>query len=148
MTIGISVKELIELIGHDGSAEVFPELAPPMCYAGFDIQEIIDAALTLGWAVTPIEARPRVTPDGPHVRDLFPEDKIVPRMLRYFDNYSGIVTGERLNRRWWHVVAWDHNHRLWFDPSGPVLPFDQPPIHVATFWIFQRTGPPLGADGL
>jgi hypothetical protein len=134
----VPLETLISTIGHDGSAVVFPELPVPMRYAGFDMQEIVDAALANGWSMTHVEARPRVTPDGSHVRDLFPEDKIQPRMMRYFDNYSGIAIGMRTSGQWWHSVAWDHIHRLWFDPSGPVLPFNMCPIHVASFWIFQR----------
>ena len=140
MVMDVSVESLIAYIGHDGSEIVFPDLPGPACRAGFDIQEIIDAAWSMGWSVTPIEARPRVTPDGTHVRDLFSENKIALRMKHYFKDNNGVVVGERLfgERRWWHAIAWDHVTRMWYDPRGPILPFETPPIAIATFWIFSK----------
>lgn len=138
MAMDITVPDIISLIGHDGSEVIYPDLPEPMCRAGFDIQEIIDVALQMGWSVTPIEACPSVTPDGKNIRDLFSEDKIKTRMNKYFDGFSGIVSGQRLDQKWWHLVAWDHKSQMWLDPSGPQLIRDQPPIKVAVFWIFIR----------
>jgi len=138
IVMDMAVSDLISEIGHDGSAIVFPELPAPICRAGFDIQEIIDVALRHGWYMVPIEARPIVTNDGVHTRSLFAEDKISPRMERYFSLYSGVVMGERkFGRKWWHTCAWDHVTQLWYDPSGPILPYGSPPIDIRTFWIFR-----------
>jgi hypothetical protein len=139
MVMGIPIDEIIRKIGHDGSKIVFPELIFPLCHAGFDIQEIIDVAFQHGWSVTGVESRPHLTPDGEHTRELYTPEQVEERMSRYFDNYSGLVAGLRHDGRWYHNVAWDHESQQWFDPSGPVLPRETPPIKIAVFHIFQKT---------
>lgn len=136
MVMDEPVQDLIMRIGHDGGEIVFPDLPEPVCRAGFAIQEIIDAALKMGWSVTPIEAMPQCTPDGKNIRAVFPEIK--GRMDDYFKRYSGLVEGERLDGKYWHNVAWDHERQLWLDPSGPQLPKERPPVKVAAFWIFMK----------
>lgn len=138
MVMDEPVQDLIARIGHDGGEIVFPNLPEPMCRAGFASQEIIDASLRAGWSMTPIEARPQCTPNGPDVRDVFSEDKIKERMDGYFTKYSGLVEGERLDGRYWHNVAWDSEKQLWLDPSGPVLRRMDPPIKIAKFWVFMK----------
>jgi hypothetical protein len=136
MVLGVPIEDVIKKISHDGSAIVFEDARYP--WAGFDVQEIIDVAVKYyGFAVTPIESCPQVTPDGTHIRDLWTdEEKIKERMQWYFDHFSGIVYGERFNGGNWHVVAWDHKGRMWHDPSGPIT--EKPPIKIATFYVFQK----------
>lgn len=134
MVMNIPIHDLISLIGHDGSEIMFPDLPEPVCRAGFTIQEIVDAALKMGWSMTPIEAMPQCTPNGKNIRDVFPETK--ERMDHYFAKYSGLVEGERLDGKYWHNVAWDHEEQLWHDPSGPIT--KKPTIKVATFWVFMK----------
>jgi hypothetical protein len=144
MVMDEPVHDLIARIGHDGGEVVFPHLSEPMCRAGFASQEIIDAALAAGWSMTPIEAKPQCTPNGPDVRDVFPESKIKERMDDYFKRYSGLVAGERIDGRYWHNVAWDCEKQLWLDPSGPILPRERSPIKVAEFWVFMKNEHHLG----
>lgn len=138
MIMDVPIADVIERIGHDGSEIVFPDLPFPGCYAGFDIQEIIDVALHFGWSVTGVESRPHVTNDGKQTRELFSEEKVVARMGKYFDLFSGVVVGKSAGR-WWHNVAWDHESQTWYDPAGPILPRENPPIKIAVFHIFQKT---------
>lgn len=136
MVMDEPVQDLIMRIGHDGSEIVFPDLPEPMCRAGFASQEIVDAALAAGWSMTPIEAKPQCTPNGPDVRDVFPKFK--ERMDDYFKRYSGLVEGERYDGRYWHNVAWDCERQVWLDPAGPTLPKERPPIKVAKLWVFMK----------
>lgn len=138
MVMDEPVQDLITRIGHDGSAIVFPDLAEPVCRAGFPMPEIIEAALRAGWSMTPVEACPVATPNGDDSRDVFPESKIKERMDYYFKRYNGLVAGERLDGRYWHNVAWCCEKQVWLDPSGPTLPKETPPIKIATFWVFMK----------
>lgn len=134
MVTGVSLHDLISSFGHDGSEIVFPNLQEPMCRAGFTIPEIIKVALKLGWSVTPIDEMPQVTPDGIHIRNVFYKG----HLEIYFNNYSGIVAGPRIDAKWWHDVAWDHKSQLWLDPSGPQLPRNKCPVKIEVFYIFSK----------
>jgi hypothetical protein len=96
MVMEVELSELIESIGHDGSEKVFPDLKPPMCYAGFDISEIIDDAMRRGWSVTLVETMPTCTPDGENVRDVYPESKIKERVDWYLTRFDGIAACDRV----------------------------------------------------
>lgn len=148
MVMDVEIQELIDGIGHDGSEIVFPDLREPMCRAGFDIQEIIDFALNCGWSITPIETIPVVTSDGVQTRELFEREKAHARVEGYLKRYNGVVYGQRWDQNWWHVVAWDSERELWLDPSGPVLPKKQPPIKIATFYVFMKNEHKIGQSFL
>jgi len=62
MALGVSVDELLEVIGHDGSEVTHPQLDAPACYRGFHPQEMIEAALRRGRATTMIEKVPCALP--------------------------------------------------------------------------------------
>ena len=134
MVMDVTAQDLISLIGHNGGEVVFPDLPEPTCRAGFAMQEIIEAALKMGWSMTPIEAMPTCTPNGKDIRDVFPRTE--ERIVSHFKRYSGLVEGERIDGKYWHNVAWDHEAQLWYDPSGPVT--KKPTIKIATFWVFMK----------
>jgi hypothetical protein len=139
MVMDIPVVELIDKIGHDGGDIIFPDNEPPNCYRGFDISEIIDAAMKFGYAMTPIHAIPVATPNGLDTYDVFPEDKIKPRMDYYLDRFNGIAYGIRINSKHYHVIAWDKEERQWHDPSGGIWQRDKPTIDLSTLWVFQKS---------
>lgn len=116
MVTGKSLEELIELIGHDGSEIIHPELNPPGNRKGFHMQEIIDACLELGWAIVPIEAIPAQTATGVDCYTL--ESKRFKnhedRFLHHLLGSKGILLGA--TKGYWHAVAW--NGKKIFDPRG------------------------------
>ena len=118
IALGVSVREVIERIGHDGSEVAFPGLPEPERRRGFHIQECIDVAIALGVSVTPIEAFPRHSPtvgmDPIVIR--FPEGNEA-RFRRTIETTRGVLTGRGLRSR--HAVAYDH--RLIIDPNGQTL---------------------------
>jgi len=143
MVMGITIQELVDEIGHDGSNKVFPDLPEPMCFAGFDISEIVDAAFDLGWSMTPINTIPTCTPDGENIRDVYPESKIMDRVNHYLDHFDAIGMGQRYGGNNWHTIAWSKDEQRWHDPSGPILQKDKPPIQLATLWVFSKLENPL-----
>ena len=56
--LGLTLDEMLQQIGHDGSEVVFEGLPDPECRRAFHPQEMIDVCESHGYAVTPIEARP------------------------------------------------------------------------------------------
>ncbi len=102
MALGISYNQLIKEIGHDGQAIIFPDLPDPGCRQGFHIQEIIDVAIDLGVAVTPIEALPFSTPDG---QKTFGVNFKIKRFQNHLKNARGVITG--MKKKWRHAVFWD-----------------------------------------
>jgi len=65
MALGIPAKELLEEVGDDWRTLAFSGLPTPYCWRGIHIQEMIPIALNRGYAVTPIELIPQVSPPMP-----------------------------------------------------------------------------------
>ncbi len=102
MALGITYNALVNRIGHDGQAIIFPDLPDPGKRQGFHIQEIIDVALDMGFAVTPIEALPYSTPDG---QKTFGVNFKIKRFQNHLKNSRGVITG--MKKIWRHAVYWD-----------------------------------------
>lgn len=137
MVLGTTVQELEEIIGHDGSEIINPELKPPGDRKGFHMQEIIDAANNLGYAVTVIDARPIQTATGRDKFEInFPNFKSAEdRFRHYLDNNIGILCGIAPSG-YWHGVAWDGKNV--YDPQGRVYSLSDIKIKVQLFWVFSR----------
>lgn len=134
MVLNVDIKTLFEVIGHDGSAVVLPLLPEPARRRGYHFQEIIDCALKLDYAVTPIEALPYSTPDG---KSEYPIDFQIDnkeRLFNYMRNSRGILAG--LGRQWRHAMAWDGKHI--YDPRGYVYSLCDCKIIIDTFWMFNK----------
>ncbi len=102
MALGLEYKELIKRIGHDGREIIFPELPEPGKRRAHHLQEIIDVAIDMGIAVTPIEALPYSTPDGIKV---FGINFKIKRFRNHLIGCRGIITG--MKKTWRHAVYWD-----------------------------------------
>jgi hypothetical protein len=89
MALDLSVGEMLERIGHDGSNIMWPDLPEPRCRRGFHTQECIRVALLLGKSVTPVEYEARLAPG-----DVEP---LVVYQREYFhkllNTSLGVVTG-------------------------------------------------------
>lgn len=135
MVLDIDFDEVIEMIGHDGSEKINPQLRSPGCYKGFHMQELIEVALGYNYAVTPIEAMPVQTALGDDEYDVeikryeSSEDRLQYHLIRS----KGILIG-KLNK-YWHAVAW--NSSKIYDPRGQTYPYSDCKINVATFWSFN-----------
>jgi len=135
MVLKIDFDDVIKMIDHDGSEKINPELRSPGCYKGFHMQELIEVALELGYAVTPIEAMPVQTALG--------DDEYDVKIKKYYSSENrlqhhlilgrGILMG-KLNR-YWHAVAW--NGSKIYDPRGQIYNYDDCKINIATFWRFD-----------
>lgn len=129
MVLGIPVKKLIDMIGHDGSTKLYAER--PQQEGGFHEQECIEAAQKLGFACTPIEIVPQMVLAGctvsrpvwfpPYTQLLATsEETNLRRFYRHLQKSRGVLTGlkNRINStvKIGHAVAWGHNEI--YDPQG------------------------------
>jgi hypothetical protein len=125
MAMDMSLESLLEQIGHDGSAIVFPWLTEPKCRRGFHIQEMIHVATLRGLSVTPYEIVPaiasadatsqiKVLIDGSHEKRLATFNSIV-------NTNRGVITGQGLSCQ--HAVAFDCG-RI-YDPEGREYQYTQ-----------------------
>lgn len=134
MALDTSIAALIEMIGHDGSSIIFPELPEPAQRRGHHYQEIVDCAIKLGYFVTPIEALPYSTPDG---KLEFPVDFKISNEKRLWDHMKGtrgIITG--LSTQWRHAVYW--NGERIYDPRGRVYLFADCDMIIDTYYRFDK----------
>lgn len=126
MVLKIPVRQVFDLVGHNGLAKLWPDKPEPLCYQGFHIQEMIDVALVHGYSLTPIEAMPR---SGDPVMPIWPDQNGEARILRYMKNNIGIIIGAT------HAMACDHGR--YCDPStGRVT--ETLPMPIKEFWILKE----------
>ncbi len=129
--LGINYDDIIEEIGHDGSAIIFPDLPEPGCRQGFHMQEIIDVAIKKGFAVTAIEALPCSTPDGLKV---YGNNFKVERFQNHLVGTSGIITG--MKRKWRHAIYWDSG--INWDPATGKSSFEIVNMDIDCFYRFDQ----------
>jgi hypothetical protein len=119
MTLRVPTQELIDELGHDGSAIVFPQLIEPMCRRGFHSQELIHLAWRHGFAVTPIELFPTIRPmqgEGTHIVRFGGDDGSM-NLGRFIDTiHSNIGILEGQSGRWMHAVHFRYGEI--YDPDG------------------------------
>ena len=65
MALDTSTEDLLAEIGDSWKILAFKDLPVPYCWRGVHIQEMIKIALQRGYAVTPIELIPQVSPPRP-----------------------------------------------------------------------------------
>lgn len=109
MVLDLSVKELTDELGHDGSVIIFPELPEPECRRTFHVQEFIVPCHKRGYALVSIEASPVLAANYAWYR--------LPVSCNYetfMASYKGVVVGKATNHM--HACAWD-GHDL-HDPEG------------------------------
>lgn len=137
MVFDYDIEDFMLLIGHNGYKKIHPQLPSPACYKGFHMQEIVDAALVLGYSMTLIEAQPVQTPDGvaKHVLTKFPRfNNHVDRFVYYVNTTKGLLVGK--TRQWWHTCAYDHG--TVYDPRGRVCPLEELPMILHSLWIVSE----------
>ncbi len=146
MVIGRTPEWMIKEIGHDGSDEPYAETG---LKAGFHEQECIEVLQRLGYACTPIEIGPMISPhhDMRDARRIYFGSDLSAnwvRLLRHLKGTRGVLTGiyTKLNnptKVTGHAVAWDGVEI--HDPIGPrIYPLEDAHKYGFTprcFWKVQ-----------
>ena len=123
IAVDMPVDDLLAAIGHDGSEIVFPSLPEPLCRRCFHVQELIQVALSRGFAVTPIELFPVLQPadDAPIHTTVLYADNNWRRFEATIQASRGVIHGT--GARFGHTVAYDHGHV--YDPRGSVYEYSR-----------------------
>src|SRR5258707_2441679 len=127
MVLDISVQELIEHVGHDGSEVICPIENDRALMRGFSAQECISAALTKGFACTQIELFPAlIYPNGHKKVVTFPPNasSFSGNWARFSGHISasrGVIAGN--GKEHGHAVAYEFGSV--YDPNGTPYFFTQ-----------------------
>jgi len=129
--VGREAAWMIRQIGHDGSSTPYKDKE---FRAGFHEQECIEVLQRFGYACTPIEAVPAISPTGSldeYRLIYFGEDEMVSnieRFKRHLEGSCGVLTGVYIRgaKTVGHAVAWDGAEQQIYDPNlgGRVYPFE------------------------
>jgi hypothetical protein len=129
MAIDISVETIIEVVGHDGSEIIYPDLDEPYGRRSFHIQEMINVCMLNNTGVIPIQTNPVSYVDSEHIYSV----PAIDVMDYYTELYSGVMVGLGLQGRP-HAVAWDK--KLVHDSNGLVYSLDK--FRIETFFITTK----------
>lgn len=137
MLFDLSIKETVDLIGHDGSEIWWPGAEEPLCRRGVHVDELIEAAYGLGYGLIQFEANPLLwdTVLG-QPKAVVHSDYLEARLDRIMARGPGLILGQYAPNKW-HLCAWDQTHVL--DPMEPRrYSFNEvgvSAITIATFWL-------------
>ena len=142
MALDVSVATLEQMIGHNGSDVLYPEVPDPFGRRGFHVQELIHVAWALGWSVTPYELLPSLQHALPRQRIKIEIDRPggnwqqFERMLR---STRGVVTGA--GRYSGHAIAYDGP--TIFDPDGWTYEYSdkncrERGFHTQCLWMVTK----------
>lgn len=130
MILDIPVADLLQELGHNGTAVWWPEAVGFKRQRGFHIQEMIDVCWKKGFSVTLIEHGPTAQPDEHYEPKLYTtEETLMQRMQGYLDNNIGVITTGS------HAVAWDGKQI--YDPGGSIY-IMKPDFEIREFWLILR----------
>lgn len=124
------LETFLELIGHDGSEIVHPNLNDPWCRRTFHVQECIWAAYKLGYACTPFELSPQLAAA---------ENYIIP-VDRKFDLEiilagKGVMMGT-MPHGMRHAVGFDNGDV--YDPNSRIIfDFENQDFNMAVDTIYK-----------
>lgn len=125
MLTHLTPEQVMGKIGHDGSEITHAGLPEPLKRRGFHIQEIIDVAFSLGYAVTEIQYGPTITPyvsgqpaAGSATR-VITDDDARARFEHHIDASRGLLATH--SKVQGHV--WAYQDGIVFDPDGIQSPF-------------------------
>lgn len=129
MACNVPLEKILEIIGHDGSQIIWPELPEPKRRRTFHVQECIWAAWKLGFCVTTFEAAPQLAVSEYDVIELLTTYDYADLLSRK-GVMTGIVNGNR------HAVA--YNDQVVYDPNGTIYKFKHHNFLIETFCIFNE----------
>jgi hypothetical protein len=114
--LDMTLADLLNEIGHDGSEIINSNLPEPFCRKGFHIQELIDACLRYGFAVTPVELYP-VTKHYEYYYSNFGTNEPVlwHRFYLAICSSKGVIECQCDDGKG-HAVAYEHGKI--YDPDG------------------------------
>lgn len=131
IAVEMTVKDFINLIGHDGSEIVRPDYSDPFCRKAFNIIECIHVMYDLGFSVTPFDAKPASAINNKEPVQIWSDEESDKRINKILSSEIGVITGYVPNA---HSVVWDGTKIINpSDMSYQNLDY----ITIETFWVIQ-----------
>lgn len=137
MVLDILPKDIYNLLDHDGSEILYPELRDPYARRGFHVQEMIVCCLKLGVFPVALDREVELIPPM-DVNDVSLSDAVhTPRILSFdahLEHYLGLRSGVLIGwiNHHHHAVAWCHKEQRIFDPTGLKRNLNE--LSIETFW--------------
>lgn len=111
MLLNLEVTSIFELLGHDGSKIVAPELPEPDCRIGFRLEEMQFIASKFNFYLSRCIQEWDFKAGNKLLYQSVPEDDWLKNIMsKHIGLLCGVVKGK------YHTVAWDT--KLIFDPAG------------------------------
>lgn len=102
IVLDVPVQAIFDIVGHDGSEIVWPELKEPQCRKGFTLGEMIHTADRFGRNLVAHQKQWVHSPDGNITITIEPPEDYFRDKLERFD---GVITGVTTQGKR-HAVAW------------------------------------------
>lgn len=128
----VSVKDFINLTGHDGSEVIWPKLASPRCFRSWHVQELIKVCLSLGYAVTQID---RTVQTAPQPNETPYQICFCNYFYWLIANTTGVVS-VMTHKGNGHALAFENNHV--FDPATGRETLINNFTLQDTLWVINR----------
>jgi hypothetical protein len=143
MAVNKPVTWFIGQIGHPGAEEPYEQKG---LKAGFHEQECIEVVTSMGFACTPIELVPTISPfaDGRQARPIYfglGIDDNWHRLLTHMKGARGVLTGIYKPKEMGHAVAWDGERIYDSNRGGKIYSFADTYKYgfvPRCFWKIQR----------
>lgn len=143
MALDRPVTWFIAQIGHPGGEEPYDV---PGLKAGFHEQECIEVVQGMGFACTPIELGPTISPysDGRKARPIYfglGIDDNWHRLLTHMKEARGVITGVYAPKKMGHAVAWSQDMIYDSNHGGQIYLLTEAYNHgfiPRCFWKIQR----------
>lgn len=136
MVSGIRYEYLMDLIGHDGSEIIFPDLDEPVRRRSFHIEEIQYAALSCGFFLVPYVPLIHYALDKQEIKEF----EFFKQFALVLEVTDGIMLGEPIHKTTGHAVAWSSSQGLIYDPNGTKYP-GEGNFTIETFYGVKRCMP-------
>lgn len=135
MVIDVPMEIVCDMLGHDGSSILWPDLPEPLCRRGFHIEELQYVALSYESILVPYLPAFEYSPNG--------QGKPVEiNLTRLFNEQlgrcNGILFGHSRGQQNGHAIAWQAKERRCYDPGGYITNLDN--FVIESFYAHYRTG--------
>lgn len=130
---GISLENLLDEIGHDGSEIIFPDAPDPLSRKAFHPQECLIAIYKIYLKNPQLQRRyfscisNELVCHNPKTDDIYIHEYPQDIFNLFLQNHNGVIIGEIHDKM--HAAAWDRIRQAALDPNGFIYPIHKYRIH-------------------
>lgn len=151
-SLEVPFQKVIDAIGHDGSEINNQGLREPFCRRGFHPEEIMDAAIELGFVSTTVQYCPKLAQYcSVEEFPIWSHQANKKRFLHYLNTTTGIVMGYRDIPFGGHAWSYSKGERIDPDSTGEIKSvedFFQTEFFWSMSFLMFFTPIPEGTKGL